>query len=160
LFKLKNFFGILENSFSIPDRVTVHGAIDASTSGRIVGIVNGDVRSTGKLIINVNGRVNGDVYAEEVLLFGKVYGNVYCKHKIVLHNLSFVQGNVRAMTIETEEGAIIDGMVENNSSLVEQPQVPDTKPEPLSPATPAIEPPTVVPEPEQVKEEGEPQHWF
>ena len=160
MFRLKNFFGILENSFSIPDRVTVHGAIDASTSGRIVGIVNGDVRSTGKLIINVHGRVNGDVYADELLLFGKVYGNVFCKHKAALHNQSYVQGNVRAMAIETEEGAIIDGMMENNNTLMEQPKPAFSNAEPKPDSPQAVETLPIAPEPEALKEEGEPQHWF
>jgi len=120
LSKIKNFFGILENAFSIPEHMTVNGSIDANTSGRIIGLVNGDVKTSGKITINPEGIVRGNIYAGELLLYGKVFGSVFCSHKATLMNRSYIQGNVRSISIETEEGAVIDGMIENNGALIEQ----------------------------------------
>ena len=139
----------------------MNGSIDADTSGRIIGLVTGDVKASGKITINPEGIVRGNVYAGELLLYGKVFGSVFCTNKATLMNRSYIQGNVRSVSIETEEGAVIDGMIENNGSLIDQ------APDPI-PAS-SVEKEEPVQEKEEVSEpfvsasksdDENPEHWF
>ena len=95
----------------MPVGVTVNGSVDADSSGRIDGSINGDITFKGKLIVGPKGVIRGNVETGDLLLYGKIYGHVYCQHKAIIRNKSYVQGNVRSMSIETEEGAVIDGMI-------------------------------------------------
>ncbi|MBV7530074.1 polymer-forming cytoskeletal protein [Chitinophaga sp. sic0106] len=139
----------------IPVSVTVSGSIDAAVPGRIDGTVEGDVKTTGKLIISETARIKGHVFAAELILNGKVYGNVYVSDKAQVLSAAHVKGDVNAFSLEVEVGAHIGGVTRKDKLAVQElgkpvqallPDVPvETKP---------IEKAVVVPE------EDQPTSWF
>ncbi|WP_168208863.1 polymer-forming cytoskeletal protein [Chitinophaga sp. XS-30] len=98
-------------SFVLPREVTVSGGLEAAIPGRIEGRVNGDVRSTGQIVIGEEAVVRGHVYAPDVIIWGKVQGDVQVTNKAVICDKAHVKGDVTAMTMEIREGAVIEGAI-------------------------------------------------
>ena len=57
------------------------GGFTAEGSARVDGIVNGDVKITGTLILGSGGKINGSVTAEAAIIGGEVLGNVVAPKK-------------------------------------------------------------------------------
>ncbi|MFB6457888.1 polymer-forming cytoskeletal protein [Chitinophaga sp. Hz27] len=117
---------ISPGAFRIPKSVSVNGSIDATISGRIDGHIRGDVKTTGKLIISENASIRGHVYASDLVIYGKVYGDVYISNKAYVTTKAFVKGDVNAMILEIEEGAVVEGAIRKNVQAIQQTETPIT----------------------------------
>lgn len=98
-------------AFVLPREVTVSGSIETAISGRIEGRVNGDVRSTGQLVIGKDAVIRGHVYAADLTVWGKVQGDVLVTNKAIICDKAHIKGDVTAMIMEITEGAIIEGAI-------------------------------------------------
>ena len=63
-------------TFFISHNLKLVGDIKASMSGRIEGFVRGDVFVNGKLIVGHDAVVIGNIQAEDIHVYGKIYGNI------------------------------------------------------------------------------------
>ncbi|RAJ79151.1 polymer-forming protein [Chitinophaga dinghuensis] len=115
---------IRPGAFRIPKSVSVNGGIDATISGRIDGHVRGNVKTTGKLIISENASIKGHVYATDLVIYGKVFGDVYISNKAYVTTKAYVKGDVNAMILEIEEGAVVEGAIRKNIQAVQQSEEP------------------------------------
>lgn len=115
--------------FLLPRQVVVQGSIEATIPGRIDGNVKGDVRTEGLLVIGPQANVRGNVYATDLVAYGKIYGDIYITNKAVISNVAYVKGDVNALILEVKEGAVIEGAI--RKSLAARPG-----PEPEKPAEP------------------------
>ena len=102
--------------FLLPREVVVQGSIEAAIPGRIDGTVKGDVRTEGMLIIGSGASVRGNVYATDLVSYGKIYGDIYISNKAVINNVAYVKGDVNAVVLEVKEGAVIEGAIRKNIS--------------------------------------------
>ncbi len=123
--------------FLISQETTLLGPLQASTGGRINGTVNGDVKITGHLLISKTAQVRGEVYADDIEIYGQVYGNIVCTNKVVIHDKAYIKGNITALMIEIKEGAVIEGFIIKSVS-------PDAHIEQIPAAAESIEPEAVV----------------
>jgi len=87
----------------------IQGNMNVQNSVRIDGQVNGDIKTTDTIIVGKEGGVQGNVSAKNVLLAGKVTGNVLAKEKVFLQATSMIQGDVTAAHLVVDEGAVFDG---------------------------------------------------
>ncbi len=101
-------------TFVLPAEVSVNGAVEASIPGRIEGNVNGDVRSSGTVIIGEQAQIRGHVYASDVIVHGRVYGDIYASNKAVITDKARIKGDVTAMIMEIREGALVEGAIRKN----------------------------------------------
>ncbi|SHL43266.1 Polymer-forming protein [Chitinophaga jiangningensis] len=138
----------------IPASVTVSGSIDAAVPGRIDGTVEGDVKTTGKLIVSETARIKGHVFAAELILNGKVYGNVYVSDRAQVLSTAHVKGDVNAFSLEVEVGAHIGGVTRKDKLAVQELGKPVQALLPDVPVEPKPVEKVVVPEEEQ------PTSWF
>lgn len=99
----------------------MHGPLHASGPGRIDGNIKGEISIAGKLIIGKEAEIRGDVYAGGLELYGKVYGDIFCRNKAVVYNTAFVEGNVTASIIDVKEGATINGVITKKADLAAEP---------------------------------------
>lgn len=106
---IKKAFG--KDMFLIPSQVSVQGAIESTIPGRIDGNVRGDVRTEGMLVIGKSANIRGNIYATDLVAFGKVYGDIFVSNKAVISNKAYIKGDVTALVLEVEQDAVIEGAI-------------------------------------------------
>jgi len=148
----ENAYGVKSTSAANPNSLnpvkTVSAPVEQATIGRslvIKGEVSGteslyiDGRIEGKislpenrLTIGRNGSVQANITAREVVVMGKVTGNIECTDRVDIRSEGQVTGDVSTMRISVEDGAVLKGGIQVRSGEHKQPQpqtkAPETKP--------------------------------
>jgi len=101
--------GSSEEATVISKGVKIEGKLSCSGSIRLDGEVKGDISSQSTVIIGENGKVNGQINAENITIGGKVTGTVNAKEKLVLDARANLQGDVISKVIAIEAGAKFNG---------------------------------------------------
>lgn len=99
----------------MPKDVTVNGSIHSALSGYIDGTVEGNLKTEGSLIISQNAIIRGNVYANDLIVYGRIYGDIFCTNKTVLANTSYIKGNISAGELDIKEGAVIEGIIKKST---------------------------------------------
>ncbi len=95
------------------------GKLNFQGAVRIDGNFNGEVESEGTLVVGKEARVEGVLKVGQLVLSGKVTGEVYAKEKAVLHKTANLQGNLLTPVLVVEEGAVLEGRVTMTSTAPE-----------------------------------------
>jgi cytoskeletal protein CcmA (bactofilin family) len=85
----------------------VRGALFSAGDVQIDGRVDGDIRAGG-LIIGEKAVIVGDVYAEEIVVRGRVEGGISAR-KVSLASTCHVEGNILHEALSVEIGAYFEG---------------------------------------------------
>ena len=80
------------------------------------------------VIIGRNGNITADVNAREVVIMGKVQGNVICSDRLDIRSDGAVTGDVVTQRISVEDGAILKGSVQVQASAEPKKQPHSAKP--------------------------------
>ncbi len=89
---------------------TVEGTVTASGRLRVDGRVRGEVRVEGVLEVAPGGRIEaGPVHAADVRIAGEVVADVRASGTVELWNGGRLEGDVRAASLDIEEGATFLG---------------------------------------------------
>jgi cytoskeletal protein CcmA (bactofilin family) len=110
---------------------TVTAPIDQATIGRtlvIKGEISGsealyiDGRIEGKInmpesrvTIGRNGKVDASIQAREVVVMGKVTGNIECSDRVDIRSEGSVSGDISTVRISVEDGAALKGGIQVRS---------------------------------------------
>jgi len=110
---------------------TVTAPVDQATIGRtlvIKGEITGsealyiDGRIEGKIImpesrvtIGRNGKVDASIQAREVVVMGKVNGNIECSDRVDVRAEGAVSGDISTVRISVEDGAALKGGIQVRS---------------------------------------------
>lgn len=113
-----------KDSFCITKEMVITGSVKSSSPGQIAGIVNGDVIVRSRLIILKEGIINGDIAAEDILVYGKINGDVKSCNKITVQSGAFIKGNITTSEIHIEKDAIIKGIITKSDGQVILPKKP------------------------------------
>ena len=87
----------------------VSGAESLFVDGRIEGTIS---FPDNRVTIGRNGNVAANITAKEVVIMGKVQGNVECTDRLDIRSEGQLSGDVVTHRISVEEGAILKGGVE------------------------------------------------
>jgi cytoskeletal protein CcmA (bactofilin family) len=87
----------------------ITGAESLFIDGRVEGTIN---FPENRVTIGRNGNVAANIVAKEVVIMGKVQGNVDCTDRLDIRNEGMLAGDVITHRISVEEGAILKGGVE------------------------------------------------
>ena len=87
----------------------VSGAESLFVDGRIEGTIS---FPDNRVTIGRNGNVAANITAKEVVIMGKVQGNVECADRLDIRSEGVLSGDVITHRISVEEGAILKGGVE------------------------------------------------
>jgi cytoskeletal protein CcmA (bactofilin family) len=103
--------------------LVIKGDITGAESLFIDGRVEGTISfPENRVTIGRNGNVAANIVAKEVVIMGKVQGNVECSDRLDIRNEGLLSGDVITHRISVEEGAILKGGVEvRHSEKKEQP---------------------------------------
>jgi cytoskeletal protein CcmA (bactofilin family) len=90
-------------------------------NGHVAGNVLADAGSDATVVVSEEGSVAGEIRVPNVVVNGKVEGNVYASNRVELAAKAAVQGNVYYKLIEMQLGAMVDGQLVHDESIASGP---------------------------------------
>lgn len=92
------------------------GNIKSEATIRVEGQITGDITCSGDVIISEKGVVRSDIIARNVVIAGKVYGDITAKEKISIVASGQLYGNLHTQSFTIEEGGVFEGTSKMNST--------------------------------------------
>jgi|688.fasta_scaffold57640_4 cytoskeletal protein CcmA (bactofilin family) len=108
---------IASNSFSmqainnIGNGTVIEGNIKTDGDIRIDGKINGNIHTTGRLVLGVTCQVIGDVTCLDGSIDGFVRGNIQVKEILKISKTANIDGNIQTGKLIVEEGAMIQAKI-------------------------------------------------
>ena len=96
----------------------VKGSEDLIVDGRVEGTVN---LSESRLTIGPNANVSANLSAKDVLILGKVQGDVSASGRVELRAGCCVVGDIRALRLAVEDNAVFRGKVDLTQAVAKGP---------------------------------------
>jgi cytoskeletal protein CcmA (bactofilin family) len=88
------------------------GDLKFKKSLQIDGKFEGDISSSGFLVINDGAEIKANIKAKTVIIKGSVYGNIEAENRLEILSNGKVYGNVRTAQLKIADGVIFDGKCE------------------------------------------------
>ena len=88
----------------------IKGDVTVKNSIKIEGHIQGNLAIDGSVIIGEKGTVQGDVRCADLIVFGRLEGNISAR-QLQLKQSAHIQGNIEAQTLQIDPGAIYQGSV-------------------------------------------------
>lgn len=123
---------------SIGKGLVIKGEITGSESLFIDGKVEGTINLPGnRVTVGRNGQVAANITAREIVVLGKVRGNVVASDRVDIRAEGALTGDVAAARISIEDGAFFKGGIDIKKAEAAKPATPApaAAPEPPKPAT-------------------------
>jgi cytoskeletal protein CcmA (bactofilin family) len=89
--------------------VRIEGEIQGPENLHVEGYLKGTVELSGDIFIGNTGVVEADVEAENIVIQGKVNGNVKAHRQLEIHPTGKLIGDCTAASIDIKEGAVFEG---------------------------------------------------
>lgn len=103
----------VENATMIGKSVKIHGELSGSEDLIMDGELHGTIKLPGaRLTIGPAARVYGDIAAKDVVIFGRVDGDIRATGRAELRASALMQGNVYAASLSIEENATVQGQMD------------------------------------------------
>ena len=97
---------------AIGSSMRIKGDIRTNEELLIDGEVEGLVESHSILTVGRNGKVRANIKAREVIVFGKVQGNVDVVEKIAIREQGSLVGDIKTAGISIDDGAYFKGSID------------------------------------------------
>ena len=102
-----------EGSTHIGKSVSIHGELSGSEDLVLDGKFDGTITLTdSRLTVGPNAHVTADLKVRDVIVFGRVEGNIHATGRIELRQTAVVNGDLHAGRLSIEESATVSGRVE------------------------------------------------
>lgn len=95
----------------------VHFQDQLYINGHVKGNVLADAEGGATVVVSEEGTVTGEIRVPNVIINGKVEGNVYAIARMELAAKAMVKGNVYYKLIEMQLGAMVDGQLVHDAKL-------------------------------------------
>ena len=105
--------------------LVIKGEISGSESLYIDGRIEGKINMPeSRVTIGRNGKVDASISAREVVVMGKVNGNIECTDRVDIRSEGSVAGDISTVRISVEDGAALKGgiQVRSGDQKHQQPQ--------------------------------------
>ena len=86
-----------------------HGTISTKGMLRVDGKIDGGINEAAEVIIGNEGQIKGDISALNIVVGGKVTGNLSASSTIELLPTAHVYGDIRTPQLLISEGAVFEG---------------------------------------------------
>src|SRR6202167_5264631 len=97
--------------------LVIKGEISGAEALYIDGRIEGKISlPDNRVTIGRNGSVQANIPAREVVVMGKVSGNIDCSDRVDIRSEGSVTGDVSTVRISVEDGAILKGGIQVRSS--------------------------------------------
>src|SRR5436190_1571695 len=98
--------------------VEIKGNLKFSGELTFEGKLDGEIQTDGTLHLGDTAVVNGNINAQNVIVRGKINGNIAAKEKIEIKSKTELFGDIRASKLAIEEGVTFVGKTEVNPNKV------------------------------------------
>lgn len=96
--------------------LTIKGEITGSEALYIDGCVEGKIiMPESRVTIGRNGKVDASIQAKEVVVMGRVNGNIDCSDRVDIRAEGSVSGDISTVRISVEDGAALKGGIQVRS---------------------------------------------
>ncbi len=103
--------------------VTIKGELSGSENLVLDGEVEGSIHLDGhSLTIGQNGRVRAQVKAKDIVVQGRVDGNIQAGDRLDLRKSAMITGDILAQRIAVEDGAFLKGKIETTKEARPEPR--------------------------------------
>jgi cytoskeletal protein CcmA (bactofilin family) len=121
--------------------LVIKGEISGAESLYIDGCIEGKITlPDNRVTIGRNGSVQANITAREVVVMGKVIGNIDCSDRVDIRSEGMVNGDVSTIRISVEDGAVLKGGIQVRSGEQKQNQA-QSQPKAEAPKPSVAEPP-------------------
>ena len=97
--------------------LVIKGEISGSESLYIDGRIEGKISlPDNRITIGRNGSVQANITAREIVIMGKVNGNIECGDRLDIRSEGSVTGDVSTVRISVEDGAVLKGGIQVRSA--------------------------------------------
>jgi Integral membrane protein CcmA involved in cell shape determination len=88
----------------------VRGDLIADGAFRVDGTIEGSVESKAAVVVSESATVTGNVRATDVVVAGKVHGNVQCSGHLEILATGLIQGDIEVTSLRIETGGVFAGV--------------------------------------------------
>jgi len=94
----------------------ITGDLTAENDIRIAGKLKGTLHTTGHLIVENSGSIEGEITAANATIAGRIIGNIETQERLILESKAIFEGNIRTRLLVIEDGASFNGNCATDSS--------------------------------------------
>ena len=87
------------------------GAIISKADFRIDGSVEGNITTTGKVVVGESGKITGKLSCSNADISGSISGQILISETLSLMSESYIQGDITTAKLSVEEGAQVDATI-------------------------------------------------
>lgn len=95
---------------------SITGDVKSSGVLKVEGTIDGTVHQARQVMLAREGKIHGDVTAQEIVVGGVIDGNVNAADRLELQSSAVVNGDIITKSIVVMEGARINGIVKMTQS--------------------------------------------
>ena len=108
--------GVPIEQATIGRTLVIKGEISGSEALYIDGQIEGKITMPeSRVTVGRNGKVDASISAREVVVMGKVTGNIECTDRVDIRSEGSVTGDVSTVRISVEDGAVLKGGIQVRS---------------------------------------------
>jgi|GEM_PF-2505175 len=95
----------------IAQGTTVEGKITGGTSVGIDGLVKGELNISSKVIVGETGEIRGNVKADDIIIAGKINGNIEAHNILEAQPTGQIFGDINASRLVIADGVLFEGNI-------------------------------------------------
>ncbi|MDP4098939.1 polymer-forming cytoskeletal protein [Paenibacillus sp. P96] len=96
------------------------GMLHSEAPLRIEGRYQGEIKSTNVVVIGESAVVQADINAAEVVIAGKVFGNIRADKRVTITSTGELYGNLTSNTLVIIDGGIMNGFSQMTGAVAAQ----------------------------------------
>jgi cytoskeletal protein CcmA (bactofilin family) len=103
----------LRNAARLGSSLHIKGQVTGTEALQIDGKVDGPISLHGhELTVGPNAQLNSEIHAGQVIVYGKVVGNVHARERVDVKTNGSIIGDISTARISIEDGAHFKGRIE------------------------------------------------
>ncbi len=93
----------------LAQHTTFEGKLKSEGNLRFDGVLEGELTVNGDVVVGEHGNVRGNIQATNVIVAGKVFGNVDTKGRLEILSTGRLHGDISVGSLIIDEGGVLQG---------------------------------------------------
>ncbi|HEX5150836.1 MAG TPA: polymer-forming cytoskeletal protein [Parafilimonas sp.] len=106
-----NLLYLIKPGLHVSKQTVIQGNIVTDANSYIAGTIHGDITTQATLIIEKTGVVNGNARAKNVIVKGKIKGNIHSDGKVDAKKKGEIDGQVYAAEVNVDKYSLLKGSI-------------------------------------------------